>query len=196
MAGGHANNEQVPQWLHVLLRTMFWEPCSKGHTKENRAEDCIFCLQCYQVFCPHCTHDVRSHRLLKVRRYVYRSVVLVKDMQELNIDVSRIQPYIINGQTGVHLRPMRRSSLFRPSADVSQDDFSGPEAERRYRNSQPHMVQPAEADGQRLPAEPDHGAEAEAEPPAPEPAGLLEENRLSYRTRPRKQEKPRRSPFF
>ncbi|GJN08592.1 hypothetical protein PR202_ga26530 [Eleusine coracana subsp. coracana] len=151
---------------------MFWEPCSKGHTKENRAEDCIFCLQCYQVFCPHCTHDVRSHRLLKVRRYVYRSVVLVKDMQELNIDVSRIQE----------------------KADVLQDDFSGPEAERRYRNSQPHMVQQAEADGHRLPAEPDHGAEAE--PPAPEPAGLLEENRLSYRTRPRKQEKPRRSPFF
>ncbi|TVU17101.1 hypothetical protein EJB05_33115, partial [Eragrostis curvula] len=175
------DEEQVamPQWMYVLLRTMFWKPCSRGHKDQNRAEDCIFCLQCHAVFCPHCTHNETGHRLLKIRRYMYRSVVLVNDMQELNIDVSRIQQYKINQQMAVLLRPMRRSKNFRPPlgsppcktcgcllheehnlfcsvtckerADVSQDDFSGPEAERRYRKHQTNMLQPAEADEQQLP---------------------------------------------
>ncbi|GJN34872.1 hypothetical protein PR202_gb23574 [Eleusine coracana subsp. coracana] len=241
MAGEQANGEHMkqlveeedmPPWLHVLLKTRFWEPCSRGHAEENRAEDCMFCLHCYEVFCPHCTHDMPNHRVLKVRRYVYRSVVLVKDMQELKTDVSRIQE----------------------KADVSSDDFSGPEAEHRYKNIQKHhlaharavetneqrqpaaepddgveaglQLQPAEPDHEveaglllqpaepeheveaglnHQPAEPDHGAEAEAEPAALDLAEetlvvntleLLQENMRSFRTRPRKQEKPQRSPFF
>ncbi|WVZ94469.1 hypothetical protein U9M48_040356 [Paspalum notatum var. saurae] len=75
----------------------------------------------------------------------------------LNIDVSRIHTYVINGRNVVCLRPMNRSKQFRPQAgtprcltcdcwlrnvphlfcsltckekvDVSQDDFPGPEAE-------------------------------------------------------------------
>ncbi|KAK3139923.1 hypothetical protein QOZ80_5AG0392710 [Eleusine coracana subsp. coracana] len=276
MAGEKANGEHMkqlveeedmPPWLHVLLRTRFWEPCSRGHAEENRAEDCMFCLHCYEVFCPHCTHDMPNHRVLKVRRYVYRSVVLVKDMQELKTDVSRIQPYIINGQKGIHLRPLKRSCYFRPSAgappcktcgcwlrctpnifcsltckekaDVSSDDFSGPEAEHRYKSIQKHHLahahpvetneqhqpaaepdqgveaglqpQPVEPDHgveaglHHQPAEPDHGAEAEAEPAALDLAEetlvvntleLLQENMRSFRTRPRKQGKPQRAPFF
>ncbi|TVU11569.1 hypothetical protein EJB05_45163, partial [Eragrostis curvula] len=169
-----AEEEVMPQWLHVLLRTRFWKPCSRGHKDENRAEDCLFCVQCYKVFCPHCTHDEPGHRLLKICRYVYRSVVLVKDMHELNIDVSSIQTYFTNGQNGVLLRPMRRSPHFRPKAgapqcktcacwlhstphlfcsltckgkvDVSQEDFSGPEAERRFKKLQTNMAQLPEDD--------------------------------------------------
>jgi hypothetical protein len=83
--------ENTAAWVDVLLRTKFWEPCHRGHKAENRAEGCNFCLQCHEVFCPHCTHDEPDHHLLKVRRNVYRSVILTKDMQELNVDVSRIQ---------------------------------------------------------------------------------------------------------
>jgi hypothetical protein len=82
--------EERPEKLNVLLRTNFWEPCME-HAAENRAEKCMFCLHCYNVSCSHCTHDMLGHHLLKIRRYVYRSVVLAKDMLDLKIDVSRIQ---------------------------------------------------------------------------------------------------------
>ena len=82
--------EERPEWLNVLLSTNFWAACIE-HAAENRAEKCMFCLHCYNLYCPHCTHDMPGHRLLKIRRYVYRSVVLAKDMLDLEIDVSRIQ---------------------------------------------------------------------------------------------------------
>ena len=84
--------EEKPEWLNVLLSTNFWGPC-REHAAENRAEKCMFCLHCYNLSCPHCTHDhdMPGHRLLKIRRYVYRSVVLAKDMMDLKINVSRIQ---------------------------------------------------------------------------------------------------------
>ncbi|BAS83051.1 Os03g0225400 [Oryza sativa Japonica Group] len=82
--------EEAPEWLDVLLRTKFWGQC-KQHWDASRAEVCIFCLRCRQVLCPRCSHDEPGHRLLKVRRYMYRSVVLARDLQGLNVDVSRVQ---------------------------------------------------------------------------------------------------------
>ncbi|KAL5211037.1 hypothetical protein ABZP36_006660 [Zizania latifolia] len=162
--------EDAPEWLRVLLLTSFWGQCPE-HWEASRAEVCLFCIVCHEVVCPHCTHDEPGHRLLKVRRYIYRSVVLAKDMQDLNVDVSRVQSYIVNGQKGVHLRPMRRSAQFKPppgtprclscfcwlrcapnafcslackvDLDVSQDDFSGPEAERRHKQVQGHLLEAA-----------------------------------------------------
>ncbi|CAN6324986.1 unnamed protein product [Urochloa humidicola] len=230
--------EEKPEWFNVLLHTNFWELCAE-HANENRAEKCMFCLYCYNVSCPHCTHNEPGHRLLKIRRYVYRSVVLGKDMQDLNIDVSRIQSYIINGQKVVHLRPMNRSKLFRPQAgtprcltcdcwlrtypnlfcsltcegqvDVSQGDFSGPEAERRYRSLQTNMLDeppseeppaeaqedlvpaPAEAQVAHVPAEAEPAVEqGNDEPPPPAPAATQSR---SFRRRERKGA-PSRSPFF
>uniref|UniRef100_A0A0D9VRF6 B box-type domain-containing protein n=1 Tax=Leersia perrieri TaxID=77586 RepID=A0A0D9VRF6_9ORYZ len=174
--------QETPEWLRVLLQTGFWGQCKQHWDATSRAEaKCLFCLSCYQVLCQRCKHDEPGHRVLKVRRYMYRSVVLAKELQDLNVDVSRIQTYIVNGQKGVHLRPMRRSPQFKPHAetprcssclcwlrsapnifcslsckfgiDVSQDDFSGSEAERRHKQvlgnvleSPPHQSTPRPID--------------------------------------------------
>jgi hypothetical protein len=82
--------KKKPAWLETLLRTKFWEPC-KEHGSKNRADQCMFCRKCSKVTCPRCTHSKPGHRRLKIRRYVYRSVVHASDMQQLGIDVSRIQ---------------------------------------------------------------------------------------------------------
>ena len=85
--------KKKPAWLETLLRTKFWDPC-KEHGSKNRADQCMFCRKCSKVTCPRCTHSKPGHRLLKIRRYVYRSVVHASDMQQLGIDVSRIQVHI------------------------------------------------------------------------------------------------------
>ncbi|KAG2551422.1 hypothetical protein PVAP13_9KG390100 [Panicum virgatum] len=227
--------EEKPEWLDVLLSTNFWGPC-REHAAENRAEKCMFCLHCYNLYCPHCTHDMPGHRLLKIRRYVYRSVVLAKDMMDLKINVSRIQTYIINGQRVVHLRPMNRSKLFRPQPgtprcltcdcwlrtwpnlfcsltcegelDVSQDDFSGPEAERRYRSLQTNMLagesayeeppseEPPEPEADQEQQQVEHHAAPEAAEQRDEepPAAAAQDH--SFRRRGRKQAEPTRAPFF
>ncbi|KAJ1296898.1 hypothetical protein BS78_01G337100 [Paspalum vaginatum] len=237
---------KTPEWLDVLLRTNFWEPCTE-HAAQNRAEKCIFCINCFNVSCPHCTHDKPGHHLLKIRRYVYRSVVQAQDMERLNVDVSRIQTYVINGRNVVYLRPMNRSKQFRPQAgtprcltcdcwlrnapnlfcsltceekvDVSQDDFSGPEAEFRYRSHQNmlresahhveplgessqqgqehHHVLPKAEDGPQhvlLPEESDDDDEHGDEPPPPPPPPANQH--ISFRRRMRKQAAPERAPFF
>jgi hypothetical protein len=78
--------------------------------------------------------------------------------------------------------------------DISQDDFSGPEAELRYRSLQVHMTaEPSEA-AEELP-----DSEAEDEIPAqvdelpPPPAA---NQNVSFRRRKRKQARPERAPFF
>jgi len=86
-------NKKKPAWLETLLRTKFWDPCTE-HGSKNRADQCMFCRKCSKVTCPRCTHSKPGHRLLKIRRYVYRSVVHASDMQQLGIDVSRIQVHI------------------------------------------------------------------------------------------------------
>ncbi|KAG8096956.1 hypothetical protein GUJ93_ZPchr0013g36089 [Zizania palustris] len=230
--------EEAPEWLRVLLLTSFWGQCPE-HWEASRAEVCLFCIVCHEVVCPHCTHDEPGHRLLKVRRYIYRSVVLAKDMQDLNVDVSRVQSYIINGQKGVHLRPMRRSAQFKPPTrtprcltclcwlrsapnefcslackvdlDVSQDDFSGPEAERRHKHVQGHLSEAAP----HQPVQPNVEGPFEALLEAVQQEDVVMVNvpeleslavggggdksssdAHSFRRRPRKQAEPQRAPFF
>jgi hypothetical protein len=81
-----ADEEDATKWLSVLLQTKFWWPCN-----EHRAEMSLLCLYCFEVVCPHCTHNEPGHRLLKVRRYTYRSIILIKDMHDLDVDVRMIQ---------------------------------------------------------------------------------------------------------
>jgi hypothetical protein len=79
--------------------------------------------------------------------------------------------------------------------DVSQDDFSGPEAELRYRSFQVHMAEPAE---ELLPDDPEVEHEimpAQVEPPPLAAAAAANQN-VSLRRRARKQAAPLRAPFF
>ncbi|BAT06866.1 Os09g0118666 [Oryza sativa Japonica Group] len=109
------DDDESPLWLNVLLRTAFWRKCDVHDQLENthRAEESIFCTNCLKTICPHCKHDQPSHQLLKVRRYIFRSVVHVKDMQNFGIDMSYIQK----------------------KAGISPNDFSGSEASTRVSRS-------------------------------------------------------------
>jgi hypothetical protein len=83
---------------------------------------------------------------------------------------------------------------------VSQDDFSGPEAERRYRSLQTNML--GENPYEEPPSEePAPEPEAQEEHPAPEVAEQGDEPPAaaqdhSFRRRGRKQVEPTRAPFF
>ena len=87
--------EEAPDWVQVLIRSRFWEDCRVHQRGKplHRAEKCIFCVDCFKVICPHCRHkqDKPTHTLLKIRRYVFRSVVSASDMNMLGVDVSYIQ---------------------------------------------------------------------------------------------------------
>ncbi|CAL4929901.1 unnamed protein product [Urochloa decumbens] len=175
-AAGSSEEGGKPTWREVLVRTGFWKPC-EVHGKETRGEDCVFCLDCYEVTCPSCKHgDEAGHRVLKIRRYNFRSAVLAVDVQALGVQVSKIQQYSINSQKVLYMRPIKRSKKFRPQAgarrcstcrcyirgekktyefcslvcegkeDVSSDDFSGPEAEERLKNLHSKVEPPAAAE--------------------------------------------------
>jgi hypothetical protein len=85
---------------------------------------------------------------------------------------------------------------------VSQDDFSGPEAEQRYRNLQAHMVQPLTAEEHLMPAELQVAQSSELlslghqTDARPTKVIVHTSNNGSFRMRPRKQSHPERSPFF
>jgi hypothetical protein len=108
---------------------------------------------------------------------------------------------------------------FQRKANVSQDDFSGPEAEQRYRNLQAHMVQRLTAE-ENLMRQSKPNPESECQP-KPEFEAELQvaqnfellslgrqtdalpptvtvriSNNGSFRMRLRKQSHPERSPFF
>ncbi|RCV45823.1 hypothetical protein SETIT_9G484400v2, partial [Setaria italica] len=211
-----------PAWVDVLVRTKFWKTC-EAHKGVARGEGCVFCLDCYEVTCPRCGHgDKPGHRAIKIRRYNLRSVVLAADLQDLGIDVPKIQQFILNSQNILYLRPVKRSKKFRPRSgarrcstcqcylhgeersykfcslvcegnqDVSPDDFSGPEAEERMRNLHKNMKSPASEHGNEPRALDNLPGTSEVAPVAN--LGHVENN--TFRRRLRKQGVPNRAPFF
>ncbi|KAG8096954.1 hypothetical protein GUJ93_ZPchr0013g35080 [Zizania palustris] len=146
------------------------------------------------------TSPATAHRLLKVRRYIYRSVVLAKDMQDLNVDVSRVQSYIVNGQKGVHLRPMRRSAQFKPPNGTPRCLTclcwlrSAPNA---FCSLACKVEGPFEALLEAEDAVTVHVPEPESESLGGGGGGdKSSSDAHSFRRRPRKQAEPQRAPFF
>uniref|UniRef100_A0A7N0UVI4 B box-type domain-containing protein n=1 Tax=Kalanchoe fedtschenkoi TaxID=63787 RepID=A0A7N0UVI4_KALFE len=108
----------LPEWLDLLLRENFFDPCSfHQFAKKN-----VFCVDCCDSLCPHCLLSHSSHRLLQIRRYVYNDVLLLDDAEKL-LDCSSVQPYISNGAKVVFLnpRPSNRSHTASGNMCVSCD---------------------------------------------------------------------------
>ncbi|KAK7855591.1 hypothetical protein CFP56_027369, partial [Quercus suber] len=116
----------IPQWLEILLRDKFFNPCII-HEFAKKNEKNIFCLDCSISICPHCVPSHRSHRLLQIRRYVYHDVIRLSDAQKL-MNCSLVQPYTTNSAKVVFLnqrpmsRPFRGSGNFCITCDRSLQD--------------------------------------------------------------------------
>lgn len=103
-----SSEEEVPQWLLALLSEKFFNACII-HEDAKKNEKNIFCLDCCDGFCPHCSTNHRSHRLLQIRRYVYHDVIRIADADKL-IDCAQVQTYTTNSAKVVFLnqRPQTR----------------------------------------------------------------------------------------
>ena len=99
---------KAPQWLRKLLTTPFFRACP-AHSMLRKAEHNYFCMECAVGFCQHCMPRHVSHNVLQIRRYVYHDVVRLSDISP-HIDVSGVQPYIINSAQVIFLneRPQPR----------------------------------------------------------------------------------------
>ncbi|KAL1219226.1 Protein RGF1 INDUCIBLE TRANSCRIPTION FACTOR 1 [Cardamine amara subsp. amara] len=106
---------EFPAWLEVLLKEKFFNACLE-HEDVKKNEKNILCIDCCLSICPHCISFHTSHRLLQIRRYVYRDVLRVEDGSKL-MDCSLIQPYITNSSKVVFINERPVSRQFRGSGN-------------------------------------------------------------------------------
>ncbi|RWR75091.1 hypothetical protein CKAN_00345600 [Cinnamomum micranthum f. kanehirae] len=81
----HASNK-YPEWLDLLLQSKFFTPClNLNHEELRKGEINVFCIDCKVCLCQHClaTPLHLGHKQLQIRRYMYRDVVKIDDMQKL-----------------------------------------------------------------------------------------------------------------
>ncbi|XP_010512401.1 PREDICTED: uncharacterized protein LOC104788346 [Camelina sativa] len=107
---------EFPAWLEVLLKDKFFNACLH-HEDVKKNEKNILCIDCCLSICPHCLSSHTSHRLLQIRRYVYRDVLRVDDGSKL-MDCSSIQPYITNSSKVVFINERPQSRQFRGSGNI------------------------------------------------------------------------------
>ncbi|CAN8254110.1 unnamed protein product [Cochlearia groenlandica] len=110
------DNVEFPAWLDVLLKEKFFNACLE-HEDVKKNEKNILCIDCCLSLCPHCLSSHTSHRLLKIRRYVYKDVLKVEDVSKL-MDCSLIQPYITNSSKVVFINERPQSRQFRGSGNI------------------------------------------------------------------------------
>ncbi|KAK4531525.1 hypothetical protein CCYA_CCYA08G2382 [Cyanidiococcus yangmingshanensis] len=107
-------------WIPKLFRTSFYSVCSahKNAGRDSRkvnqrwVERTVFCLQCCVAVCRLCVDRQRQlecgdaahafHPHIGICRYMYHDVVLAKDICR-EMDVSRVQSYLNNGQRVMYL---------------------------------------------------------------------------------------------
>ncbi|EOA26075.1 hypothetical protein CARUB_v10019494mg [Capsella rubella] len=109
-------SSKFPAWLEVLLKEKFFNACL-DHEDVKKNEKNILCIDCCLSICPHCLSSHTSHRLLQIRRYVYRDVLRVEDGSKL-MDCSLIQPYITNSSKVVFINERPQSRQFRGSGNI------------------------------------------------------------------------------
>ncbi|CAA3028661.1 zinc ion binding [Olea europaea subsp. europaea] len=104
------DNSQCPQWILGLLTEKFFNACLI-HEDLKKNEKNIFCLDCCEGICAHCSQVHHSHRLLQIRRYVYHDVLRLGDAEKL-MDCAYVQSYTTNSAKVVFLnqRPQTRPS--------------------------------------------------------------------------------------
>lgn len=83
-------------WLRRLCSCTFFGTCEE-HLTQRRNECTFFCLDCNDTegLCNFCLPAHRNCRLLQLRRYVYRDVVKLGDIQKF-MDASGVQTYVVN----------------------------------------------------------------------------------------------------
>ncbi|KAL9833053.1 putative transcription repressor PLATZ family [Arabidopsis thaliana] len=107
---------EFPAWLEVLLKDKFFNACL-DHEDDKKNEKNILCIDCCLTICPHCLSSHTSHRLLQIRRYVYRDVLRVEDGSKL-MNCSLIQPYTTNSSKVVFINERPQSRQFRGSGNI------------------------------------------------------------------------------
>ncbi|CAO2037513.1 unnamed protein product [Urochloa humidicola] len=91
-----------PAWLKPLLDTKYFEDCL-NHQEPNR----FFCTVCPgQAFCTNCLPDHPDHEVIQIRKLSGHGVVRLSDVEEL-LDMSGVQPYLLNGHHVVFLNKRR-----------------------------------------------------------------------------------------
>jgi len=116
-------------WLPRLLQGDFFSACTE-HADLKKNECNLFCLDCANarhsmahVCCQHCTPDHARHSMVQIRKYVYRDVIRLADIQKL-CDPSGIPTYVINGARVVFLQPRLDQPTVKPGAKTAANGQS------------------------------------------------------------------------
>ncbi|XXG58994.1 hypothetical protein AAC387_Pa04g1164 [Persea americana] len=105
--GLNQTSNKYPEWLDLLLQSKFFMPClNLNHEELRRGEINVFCIDCKVCLCQYCfaTPMHSGHKQLQIRRYMYRDVVKINDMQKL-MNCSHVMPYTLNSAKVILLNP-------------------------------------------------------------------------------------------
>lgn len=93
-----------PPWLRAMLSGRYFELC-EAHAAHPHCDQKYFCMDCCsEPLCASCTESHVGHKLVQMRKSSYHDAVRVADVARL-LDLSGVQPYVINGARIVFLRP-------------------------------------------------------------------------------------------
>eukprot|EP00892_Ulva_mutabilis_P006420 jgi/Ulvmu1/414/UM001_0421.1 len=100
-----APSSRGAKWAERLCHTTFFGPCPHHSSKMYRRCECThFCMDCddSSALCTCCLSDHATCHTLQIRRYVYRDVVKVCDVQRF-LDTTGIQTYTVNHAQAIFL---------------------------------------------------------------------------------------------
>uniref|UniRef100_A0ACD5W429 Uncharacterized protein n=1 Tax=Avena sativa TaxID=4498 RepID=A0ACD5W429_AVESA len=107
-AASAAYGERGPPWLRPLLTARFYTTCEAHPHSRRGGERTMFCIDCAATgsagaLCDLCVgHGHPGHRVIRIRRSTYNSVVRLSDIRDL-VDVDGVQTYVINAARVVFL---------------------------------------------------------------------------------------------